>query len=240
MKKLSGKFFTIIELLVVIAIIAILAALLMPALNRARMLARDTYCKGNMKQIGLIATIYQDNNNDWVPVSYSTTLYNGQGYPHWSSELNESNKNMPGIYFCPSSNIAQNRAPLNSYGIKFTEWGNYDEPGTYFMEDLSGDSSVVRRSLNGRKLKNTSRYFLVADSVDYAPAKATYGQSIYYIHKKQSRGFHLIHNERANLFFMDGHVASSSGAALLELFLGVANADFSIDIIRKQNYALSF
>lgn len=68
----SKKRFTLIELLVVVAIIAILAAILLPALNSARERGRTASCINNLKQIGTGITMYADANNDY--------------FPHWLAE----------------------------------------------------------------------------------------------------------------------------------------------------------
>ena len=125
--KKMEKRFTLIELLVVIAMIAILAVMLLPALNQTRESARNSACISNMKQISLTTMAYAGDNKDSLPTvadTVSTVKYTWVSliYPYiYNKELMGWSTRMSGAYLfhCPSSSQSKDQLfnTKLSYGI---------------------------------------------------------------------------------------------------------------------------
>ena len=103
----SRRAFTLIELLVVIAIIAILAALLLPALSSAKQRAWTIACTSNLRQVGLGMKMFADENNEFYPESGTRILWgqtdpNGSGLHGWMEQIISYTSNT-NIYHCPGN-----------------------------------------------------------------------------------------------------------------------------------------
>jgi prepilin-type N-terminal cleavage/methylation domain-containing protein len=123
--------FTLIELLVVIAIIAILAGLLFPSLARAREEGRRTYCRNNLRQIGLGIAMYRDDHNERPPL-YLFQPRSPTGFPGTNSQYLEPYLGGTNIFICPSDRT-RGHIPINLGWEYFGRVGSFTGSYAYHM-----------------------------------------------------------------------------------------------------------
>ena len=248
--KINKQFFTMIELLIVIAIIAILAGMLLPALNQAREKARAIDCVSRQKQIALCMQLYAND--------FSGFVYGG---PEWSVPL------LPESFVSPyrsGGNISWTTAPLGQGYIKkpdiiycpaVLQIGDFVSAGKY-TENISGfpytganqpfraatigtvknpDQDVPPLPIPFKKYKNPSQSLLGADSGLIAPPKG--GEFVYFSGITNNMAgtanafahIDMRHSGKANIFMADGHV-TSVGKELADYYFYNVRGNASVDV----------
>jgi prepilin-type N-terminal cleavage/methylation domain-containing protein/prepilin-type processing-associated H-X9-DG protein len=190
--------FTLIELLVVIAIIAILAAMLLPALAKAKRKAQGISCVSNLKQVGLIMTMYVGDNQDTFP-------YSGKGW--WGMPLVDLLKLQNN--YVSTNNRAFFRCPADRYA---KGW-NYDlatrfpgSGGGYSATDIPFPSTYAYYyAFYNAKHKVSTVKSSVNKAIEGCMAS---GSTVTFNTDKDPTGkpqMDSAHGREMNLLFVDGH-----------------------------------
>lgn len=214
--KKDYSFFTLIELLVVIAIIAILAGMLLPALNSAREKGRNSSCVSNLKQFAVAANMYASDNEDFA-VPY--TLPSGSNR-QWRYRLEQYLTNSNKILFCPS----QKKSDVIGYGFIYGRNNNH-------KCNLHGGDGTTQIS-KVTAVRQPSAKLSAADAGDIKDKPGSNVTNAVYCkgcwNGRVSHAYFNVgsrHGQSANGLYVDGHVGN-----IRLVLIDAAQAENKIDV----------